>query len=208
MLTAMINPNSTRELIDLAREGDRDALERLLDDHSDRVEYFVRLRLGDRLRQFVEVEDVLQETTLRACRSLDRFRWQGDGSFLRWLKGIAEHVVLENASRGGRRLADPLEQEKADSEPSQETLARRDERFERLQAAFDGLSADHRRVILLARLKKLPLRIVAEKMDRTEPAAKQLLWRALQQLRSRFGETESLRLPDRPLADRGDSSAM
>lgn len=202
MLTvAMTTPDPTRELIDHARAGDRDAFGRLFANHADRLEYFVRLRLGEHLRRFVDVEDVLQEAALRACRSLERFRWQGDGSFLRWLKSIAEHVVLESASRAGRRLAVPLEQEKADSETSQETLMRRDERFERLQAAFDNLSADHRRVILLARLQKMPLKVVAEKIGRTESATKQLLWRALQQLRSGFGETESLQLPDRPLVD-------
>ena len=206
MLTAMTTPES-REMIDHARKGDRAAFESLFEDHVDRVEYFVRLRLGEHLRRVVEVEDVLQEAALRAWRSIDRFRWEGDGSFLRWLKGISEHVILEQASRGGRRVAVPLQQEKVDSEPSLETLARRDERFERLQAAFDSLSPDHRQVILLARIRKLPLKVVASKMDRTEGAAKQLLWRALQQLRSGFGETESLRLPDRPLVDGGERDA-
>ena len=206
MSTAMTTPNPIRETIDRAVAGDRAAFEQLFEAHADRVEYFVRLRLGEHLRRFVEVEDVLQEAALRACRSIDGFRWRGDGSFLRWLKSIAEHVILENAS-GGRRLATRLDQDEADTGPSQETLARRDERFERLQAAFDGLSADHREVILLARLRKLPLKTVAEKLSRTESATKQLLWRALQQLRAKFGDTESLRLPHRPLIDRGESDA-
>lgn len=195
MAGIMTASNSIHELITRAAQGDRQAFDRLFKEHADGVEYYVRLRLGDKLRRSVEVEDVLQETALRAYRSIGRFRPQGEGSFLRWLKGIAEHVILETASRDQKDAALPLAEEKTADSPSQATLLQRDERFERLQKAFDALSPDQRKVILLARLEKLPLKVVAERLQRSPAAAKQLLWRALRQLRLSFGETESLRLP-------------
>jgi RNA polymerase sigma-70 factor (ECF subfamily) len=191
------------DLLSRAIEGDRLAFDQLLAEHRDRVEYYVRLRLGDHLRQAVEVEDVLQETALRACRSIGSFRPQGDGSFLRWLKSVAEHVILETASRARRHQAAPLVDERAAECPSQATLIERDERFDRLQAAFDRLPADERKVILLARLQGLPLALVAEKLGRSPAAAKQLLWRALRRLRGAFGETGSFHLPDRRLDAEG-----
>ena len=57
------------------------------------------------------------------------------------------------------------------------------------------MSPDHRRVIRLARIKKMPIQEIAREMDRTPGAISQLLLRALDQLKQRFGDTQSLRLP-------------
>ena len=78
---------------------------------------------------------------------------------------------------------------------------RRKERFDRLQEALKKLSPDHRQVILLARIEGLPMAQIAERMNRSPKAVHQLLWRALQNLRTTFGETESFRLPDLRLRD-------
>ena len=61
------------------------------------------------------------------------------------------------------------------------------------------LSADHREVLLLSRIEGLSIQEVAERMDRSPDAVKKLLSRALNALRAAFGETESLRLPDKRL---------
>jgi hypothetical protein len=45
---------------------------------------------------------------------------------------------------------------------------------------------------------------VSRRMQRTPGAVKQLLSRALDQLRNRFGDTASLGLPDRPLRSKED----
>ena len=153
-----------RELIDKAQAGDRAALDKLLAEHADRLEYFVRLRLGQHLRSRLEVDDVLQEVGLRACRSLDRFRWEGEASFLRWLKAVADHVILEIARSDRQGRAVPLGHDKLADDSACGHALRRQERFERLQEAFDSLSPDHRKVILLAHLQKLPLGAVAERM--------------------------------------------
>ena len=56
---------------------------------------------------------------------------------------------------------------------------------------------------LLARIEGLSLAEVAERMNRSQGAVAQLLWRALRALRDRFGDTESFHLPERRLEDRG-----
>ena len=50
-----------------------------------------------------------------------------------------------------------------------------------VREALDELSEDHREVITLARIVGLPHRVIAEVMDRTEEATRQLLGRALVQ---------------------------
>jgi len=77
---------------------------------------------------------------------------------------------------------------------------RRDERFERLQAALDSLSPDHREVITLARLKGLRGEEIAKRMNRSPNAVAQLLSHALKNLKEAFGDTESLHLPLRRLS--------
>ena len=52
-------------------------------------------------------------------------------------------------------------------------------------------------MILLSRIEGLSIKEIAQRMRRSESAVKNLLLRALKGLRSSFGDTESLRLPDR-----------
>ena len=83
---------------------------------------------------------------------------------------------------------------------------RREERFERLEASLEKLSVDHREVILLTRVEGLTFAETAARMGRSPDAVKQLLYRALRELRSTFGETASLHLPDRRLGGERESS--
>jgi DNA-directed RNA polymerase specialized sigma24 family protein len=46
--------------------------------------------MGAEVRGRVEPDDVVQDTIARALESLERFRWEGEDSFLRWLATIAE----------------------------------------------------------------------------------------------------------------------
>ena len=76
---------------------------------------------------------------------------------------------------------------------------RRDERFERLESALNCLTKDHREVIIFARIQGLPIKEIAERMSRSPDAVSMLLLRALRELKSYFGSTESFHLPQRSL---------
>ena len=195
---AKSNP-SISSLVDLARGGDRQALGRLFEDCRPRLEAVVRDILGDRLKQGDGVDDVLQETFTRACDAIAGFEWRGEDSFLRWLSVVARNVVLE-AARGAKMAPGPLpEEDPSGGDLSQSRLLRREERFDRLQEAIQRLSPVHRQVILLARIEKLPLKEVASRLGRTHDAVRQLLRRALRELKASFGDTEILGLPPRQL---------
>ncbi len=184
-------------LIEDARGGDRTAFDRLVSRLEQRIDALIASRLGPRLRLAIEPDDVKQETLLRAFRSLRTFVWTGEGSFLRWIGGIVEHVILQQEERFKVRRGSPLKGEISAGDVSPSKTMRREERFERLEEALCGLSPEHRQVILLARIERLSARQIADRMNRSPAAVAQLLSRALKRLREMFGDTASLGLPRR-----------
>ena len=201
MVKIMKSQDNIQALIKKAQGGDRAAFEQLFSQHRGRLEGVVRYRLGVPLRRRVEVEDVVQETFVRALRSVHGFRWEKEDSFFLWLSGIAVNILREVAGEEKRKPTHPLDAEVEDDSISQSHAQRREERFDRLQQALNSLSPEHKKVILYARLEKLPIREIAKKMHRSPAAVSQLLMRALQKLRDSFGDTESLHLPRRLLEE-------
>ncbi|MBI4606371.1 MAG: sigma-70 family RNA polymerase sigma factor [Planctomycetes bacterium] len=213
---------SKLELIAKAKQGDRRAFSRLLELCHNRLHVLVGLRLGPKLRQEVEVDDVLQETYLRAFRSLDRFTWRHEGSFLQWLATIAEHVIRDLARRHGAQkrngtggppvsLGAPLagggsskdlKDLLAANSTSPSRKARRDERFRRLETSLKTLKPAQQEAIVLAWIHGLPIKEVARRMGRSPDAVSMLILRGLRNLRRLFGSTDSLRLPPRTLRSR------
>jgi RNA polymerase sigma factor (sigma-70 family) len=178
-----------------AQKGDKDALGELITNYRSRLAALVNSRLNAHAVRTVETEDIVQETHLRACQAISRFTWQGGDSFLRWLGGIAEHVIVDVIRKSVKTRTSGLDTDLAASAQTASRLLRRGERFDRLRQAIDMLDADQRRVVLLARLKKLPIKVIAEEMGRSPDAISQLLIRAVRKLKELMGDTESLNLP-------------
>ena len=191
--------DATDLLVDRARCGDRQAFDELVARQGPHLESVLRARLWRTLQRWADLEDVLQETYLRAWRSIRKFQPGGEDSFFRWLSGIAVKVVLEASSGSKKETHLPLDLEFAREEPSPSKALQREERFERLRSALDALSPDYREVLALVRLEGLSITETAKRMGRSSNAVSKLLLRALRKLRQTFGDTESLGLPERPL---------
>jgi RNA polymerase sigma-70 factor (ECF subfamily) len=192
--------SSVQDLVEDARRGSRQAFDELVARYRGRLETFIGSRLGSALKARMEVDDVLQETLLQAFCSIGRLQWRDEESFFSWLGTIAERVIRHAANKKkGTLLLHPLPDAPGSRIPPSKAL-RREERFERLQAALGNLTPEHREVILLARIERLSFKEIGERMGRSPQAAQQLLLRALQKLKAAFGHTESLHLPDRALA--------
>src|SRR5262245_38567219 len=84
---------SILELIRRAQAQDHEAFGILASKYRPQLETLIHVRLGPRLRSIVEAEDVIQETYLSAFTSLRKFEWRGNGSFIHWLRSIAENVI-------------------------------------------------------------------------------------------------------------------
>jgi len=192
-----------RQLVSRAQEGDREAFGSLVARYDERlrssVQSWVRFRLGPAL----DSQEILQETFAAALEALPRFAWQGEDSFFLWLCGIAKRVVLSRARqvrRTGQLVGEDLI---PGSGTSPSKALRREERFDRLQASVDALKPEYREVIRLARIEGLKVKQIAERMGKSPDAVKHLLARGLDELKRRFGETESFHLPDRDLRMEG-----
>jgi RNA polymerase sigma-70 factor (ECF subfamily) len=196
----------TQILIEQAKAGNRGAFDELIGRFRQRLRSELTAQLASHRATAVEVEEILQETLVRAFESLDRFQWRGDGSFLPWLCGIARNVIGK-AMRGAHRkrhieLADRISGDGISPSKS----IRRNERFDRLEEALAKLKPEYREVLRLVRLEGLRIRDVAVRMDRSEYAVKHLLARAIRKLGELFGETESFHLPHRELKIEGDEN--
>ena len=198
----------TQDLVERARHGDREAFGALVDRYRERLEALVHLRLGKRLRQKVEPEDVLQEVYVRARPALQSFQLTDKGSFFRWFGAIAEHVIQDLAPRHLEAEKRALSHERSLERerlfeargPSPSEILRRWERLERLEAALDRLHPDHREVIILSVVRGLLTREIAERMHRSPQAVGMLLLRAVRKLREEFGTTDSFHLPASSIA--------
>ncbi len=194
MEAIMVKLPDAIEFIGKAKGGDRTAFDRLFSNAHDQLVNFIRSRMGPALRQHLDPEDVLQETFLRAFRSMAQFEWKGEESFARWLEGIAGHTLADAArsSRGRKEL-------QIGHDPVAETVSpsrhlRREERFGRLRKSLQGLSPDHQTVIMLSRIEGLTIKEIAGRMERSESAVKNLLFRAMKELKKSFGDTERFHL--------------
>jgi RNA polymerase sigma-70 factor (ECF subfamily) len=208
MSAVMTEPESLQDLTARARHGDREAFAALDGRLEGRLRAWIvamtRLHVGPQL----EVEEVLQETLVRALAAIGRFEWRGEDSPFTWLCGIAKHAAMKIAHQQSREEALDPARDLGASAVSPSRALRREERFDRLEASLDALDPDYREALRLSRLDGLKVKEIAARMGRSPNAVKHLLARALAQLREKFGDTRSLGLPARRFgggeARRGD----
>ena len=87
------------ELVQRAREGDREAFRELVERYQRKI---AALALG-MLRNREDALDVVQETFTKAYQNLDRFK--GDASFYTWLYRIAVNLCIDHQRREAKHAA-------------------------------------------------------------------------------------------------------
>jgi RNA polymerase sigma-70 factor (ECF subfamily) len=135
-----------------------------------------------------DAKDVLQETLLRAYRSVRRFR--GESSFTTWLTRIAINICLN--LRRDRRVSEPLESERLDmvqhglpgtSEGNPEEALGARELRERIMALVEKLPPRERMAFVLKHFDQLKIREISVVMRISEGTVKSFLHRAVVTLR-------------------------
>jgi RNA polymerase sigma-70 factor (ECF subfamily) len=189
------------ELVNRLAGGDAAAVEPLLERHLPGLRAWVRLH-GGALRAQESSSDVCQSVCREVLENLGRFQYGGEGAFRHWLYTTAIRKIrnkqkywLAQKRDAGREVSPVASMSGSDDRlvdayasictPSQDAIAR--EEIERVEAAFEELSDDHREVILMARIAGLGHAEIAERMGRNEGAVRALLFRAMAQLASRMG---------------------
>lgn len=150
MLANQAKVANVTELVALAKDGDRQAFDQLVELHAPAI-FNLALRVT-RCRE--DAEDCVQEAFLRAYAGLRSFR--GEAAFSTWLYRVALNVAREQAKRARRqplRASDLSAHDPEGAAPELEEIARRSSP----QPTPDQAAvADQRRRILLRALDTLP----------------------------------------------------
>ena len=149
------------------------------------------------LRAKVDASDLVQQTMLEAHRGFGRFQGATEAEWLAWLRRILDNNAADFVRRyrgtgkrqvgrevplAGANSSAPGCPEPAADDESPSSAAVRHEGELALTAALAKLTPDHREVIVLRNLQRLPFEEVAERMDRSRPAVQMLWMRAIQKL--------------------------
>lgn len=166
-----------------AAQGDPSKFDALYELHFERIYFFVFSRVHDRS----VAEDITSETFQRALANLSMYEWRGT-PFSAWLYRIASNAIIDHYKRSNReQQIDELEHPLAQPE-----LASHDIEFIERHVHFFGLVDQlpevQRRVVLERFVEDRSIREIAQRLEKTEGAIKQLQFRALQTLRAQIGE--------------------
>ena len=185
--------------LEAARRGDGVARDRLFDACRSYVDLAARYHLQRRLQAKVDASDIVQQSLLEAHRGFERFTGETAGEWLAWLKRIVVHNAFDEAKRwrgtakrdAGREVALDRADDRssawpldpASPEPSPSQHAVRGEQELLIAAALERLPEDHRDILLLRNIERLPFEEVARRMGRSAGACRMLWMRAIASLR-------------------------
>ncbi|MGQ9828065.1 MAG: sigma-70 family RNA polymerase sigma factor, partial [Roseiflexus sp.] len=134
-------------------------------------------------------EDIVAETYVRMLERIGDYRVTG-APFRAWLYRIAHNLAI-NAITRDRSTHDDLTLVRAEASYGNPSEAfEREEMHEALRRALKMLTDEQQQVLLLRFVAQLPVAEVAQQLQRSEGAVKQLQLRALRTLGRLLGEAE------------------
>jgi RNA polymerase sigma-70 factor (ECF subfamily) len=176
-----------------------------LEEYRDYLKLLAEAMLSPDIRQRLDSSDVAQEAVLKAHKALETFQGTTECEWLAWLRSIVENVMrdLHRRHTGPQRdvrrerslqafneSSARLDRLLANGAPQPQENASREENLARLAKAVAALPEDQQTAVKLYYLQELPVKAIAQKMERTEESVGGLLYRGLKTLRRR------MRLPD------------
>jgi RNA polymerase sigma-70 factor (ECF subfamily) len=185
------------------RSGDESALGPFIEANRPALIAFLQARIGGHLAKKVEPDDILQEASLEAFRSLKTApldNWEP----LHWLFQICERKIIDNHRKffesqkraASREAMIPDDSEAAGglanllaaSMTTPSEAFSRDQRQLRMLAAIDVLPEDQREALRLRYLVGLPSKEIAQKLGKTDGAVRVMLSRSLAKLQEMLVE--------------------
>jgi len=159
-----------QQLVERVKNGETQAFDLLVRKYQHKVYGLVSRFLSDS----ASVEDVVQESFIKAYRSLDRFR--GDSAFYTWLYRIAVNTAKNHLVSRGRRPPDAdidaseAEQMGAASEAMREEgtpedMAVSKEMSQKVLEVVEGLPSDLRTALTLREIDGMTYEEIAKVMD-------------------------------------------
>ncbi len=188
------NPDVDSLLVDRVKRGDQRAFEMLVVKYQRRIERLI----GRMVRDVDLVQDIAQESFIRAYRAMPQFR--GESAFYTWLYRIAVNTAKKAL---GELKRDPLvtegsmavsedgeetsriENELSDGETPEALLASK-EIAAAVNAAVDALSEDLRQAITLREIEGLSYEEISEVMNCPIGTVRSRIFRAREAIAARL----------------------
>ena len=156
---------SDLDLIERWKTGDQDAARQLVERHAPSL---ARFAVASGARE--EVDELVQDTFVRAFASIDSFR--GESSLRTWLFTIQRRLLLDRRRAAKRQQTVPVIESDVMTEYDALDGVVADETQQRLRGAVDRLTPTQREVFLLRVTEGLSYREIAELVGSTEGAAR------------------------------------
>ena len=174
-------PENTQFLLGRAQAGDSQALDRLCQRYLPRLRRWATGRLPAKARGYLDTDDLVQDTLMRALHRFPSFEFRHEGALQAYLR----QAVLNNVREQARRLRtkpqiSQLDGNERDSNPSplEQTVGR--ELAERYEAAFNRLRPEDQQAIVVRMEMDFSYKEVAEALKKPSPdAARMAVSRAL-----------------------------
>src|SRR5580704_7345326 len=194
-------PDQTLELLNNARGGDGDAVNRLLERHRESLRRMVQVRLDRALAGRVDASDIVQDVLWEASRRLSDYLLEAKMPFHLWLRELAKDHLIDAHRRhrkAQRRSVDrerPLTAEFSDrssldlaaqlrdKELTPATAAIRKELEARFLTALDQLDEEDAEIILMRHYEQLSNSETSQALGLTPAAEGMRHLRALRRLR-------------------------
>jgi RNA polymerase sigma-70 factor (ECF subfamily) len=202
----------TQELLAGAKDGDPDAVNRLMDRHRDSLRRMVQLRLDQKIQRRIDVSDVVQDVLIEANRRLqDYLQTAGQMPFHLWLRQIAQDRIIDahrrhrvSAKRSvdrERPLAVPaaddhstiqLAAQLCDRQLTPAAAATQAELAKAVEAAIAKLPDQDCEIIIMRHYEQLSNQEIAQALGLTEPAASMRYLRAIRRLKELMVNPDSV----------------
>jgi RNA polymerase sigma-70 factor (ECF subfamily) len=201
------NHDETIELLGGAKQGDANAVDRLMDRHRDSLHKMVECRLNQGVARRVDASDIVQDALLTASRRLADYLENPNIPFHAWLRQLTRDRLADvyrreladkrdvgreqHIATTERSSLDPLAQAR-DAQLTPAAMLLKKEFAEQFQHAVGQLDEGSQEIILMRHAEQLTNSQAAELLGLSEAAAGMRYLRALRQLRSLLGDSPSM----------------
>jgi RNA polymerase sigma-70 factor, ECF subfamily len=190
---ALLSDEPTIELVVRARDGDREAVEALLQRCLPDLRRWAHGRLPAAARGSLDTGDLVQETVLHVLRRLDYFEPRHVGAMQAYLRQSVINRIRDEVRRITRRPpADELPADLVSDDTSPQEAAIQTEAYQRYRNALTELQPRDRELIVARIEAQWSVSEIAQRFGLPTPdAARMAVGRALRRLTSRLNPTES-----------------
>jgi len=198
---------ATLVLLDRVRDGDADAINRLLERHRQAIRQMIDRRMDRVITRRVDASDIVQEVMIEANRRLGDYLVNPTMPFRLWLRHMARDRLIDAHRRHRVAATRSLDREVplvsgdgssageivgvADRELTPAAAATWHELERRFAAAVERLDEGDRQIVLLRHFEHLSTAEAAAALGLAKPAAGMRYLRAMRRLRSLLDGSDS-----------------